>query len=75
MAEFTKTLILKDEMEANLLDSILNEKMIPHLVRSYHDSALDGLFQMSKGWGVLLAPKKYQKEILQIHEDINTKSK
>ena len=41
MERFSKVLVLDNEVEAQLLDALLNEKAIPHLMRSYHDSAFD----------------------------------
>ena len=48
---YVKVDILENEIEAQLLDSILNERNIPHHIQSYHDTAYDGLFQAQKGWG------------------------
>ncbi len=70
MEEFKKILILENEIEARLLDSVLNERNIPHRVRSYHDSAYDGIFQTQKGWGVVMAPSEYEEEVLSIHRDL-----
>ncbi|HQG44058.1 MAG TPA: hypothetical protein PLG50_00190, partial [bacterium] len=60
MKEFAKITELFNETEANYLSALLTEKGIPHLVRSYHDSAYDGLFQLQKGWGSLLAPESFR---------------
>jgi hypothetical protein len=70
MEEFKKILILENEVEARLLDSVLNERDIPHRVRSYHDSAYDGIFQTQKGWGVVMAPPQYREEIELIYRDL-----
>jgi len=70
MEEFEKILVLENEIEARLLDSVLNERNIPHRIRSYYDSAYDGIFQTQKGWGVVLAPPEYEEEILSIYEDL-----
>jgi len=70
MEEFKKILVLENEIEARLLDSVLNERNIPHRVRSYHDSAYDGIYQAQKGWGVVLAPPQYQEEIESIYQDL-----
>ena len=51
MEDYRKIAIMENEIEARLLDSILTERDIPHLMRSYHDTAYDGLFQTQKGWG------------------------
>ena len=63
MTRQVKILIFKNEIEAMLLDEILTEKQIPHLIRSYHDSAYDGLWQSQSGWGHLEAPEEYAEEI------------
>jgi len=66
MEELVKIAVLEDEVQAGLLDSLLRERGIPHLMRSYHDSALDGLFQGSRGWGHVEAPERCREEILAI---------
>jgi len=70
MEEFKKVIVLENEIEARLLDSVLNERNIPHRIRSYHDSAYDGIFQAQKGWGVMLAPPEYEEEVLSIYQDL-----
>jgi len=70
MEEFKKTVTLEDDNEARLLDSILTERDIPHLMRSYQDTAFDGLFQTQKGWGYISSPEEYREEILEIVADL-----
>ncbi|HHW56519.1 MAG TPA: DUF2007 domain-containing protein [Clostridia bacterium] len=70
MENLVKILVLENEIEAELVEGILREKGIPHFIRSYHDTAYDGLFQMVKGWGEILAPSEYKAEIEEIVEDI-----
>jgi hypothetical protein len=64
--EYKKVATLENEIEARLLDSILNERNIPHLITSYHDTAYDGLYQTQKGWGRISAPDLYLEEIREI---------
>ena len=64
--EFIKVGVLENTIEAQLIDSILNEHKIPHRLHSYHDTAYDGLFQMQKGWGELRAPLSFKDDILEI---------
>ena len=66
MEKTVKIAVLENEVQAQILGSMLDEKGIPHLIRSYHDSAYDGLFQMSKGWGCVEAPEKFKSRILDI---------
>jgi hypothetical protein len=63
MSNPIKILMFKNEIEAMLLDEILTEKQIPHLIRSYHDSAYNGLWQSQSGWGHIEAPEEYAEEI------------
>ena len=70
MEEFKKILILENEIEARLLDSVLNERDIPHRIKSYHDSAYDGIYQAQKGWGAVEAPLSYKEEIISIYQDL-----
>ncbi|MFZ5517177.1 MAG: hypothetical protein ACOY90_11095 [Candidatus Zhuqueibacterota bacterium] len=60
-----------NEVEARLLEAILKERNIPHVIKSYHDLAYDGLFQLQKGWGHLEAPESYRDEIETICDDLS----
>jgi len=68
---FKKILILNNEVEANLMKTELLKRDIPHIIRSYHDSAYNGLFQMQKGWGIIKAPEEFERQIKEIHKDIS----
>lgn len=70
MEDYIKIATLENEIEAGLLDSILTEQNIPHLMRSYYDTAYDGLFQTQKGWGYVSAPEGYREEITEILADL-----
>jgi hypothetical protein len=70
--QFIKIAVLENAIEAQLIGSILSEMDIPHRLRSYHDTAYDGLFQLQKGWGKLYAPQSYKQEILQVIADVRS---
>jgi hypothetical protein len=70
MEDHVKVAVLENEIEACLLESILNERDIPHLLQSYHDTAYDGLYQTQKGWGHVSAPLSSREEILEILSDL-----
>ena len=53
-----------------LLDEILTEKNIPHMIRSYHDSAYDGLWQTQSAWGQIEAGEEHKEEILSIYNEM-----
>jgi len=74
MDGYKKIVVLDNEIEAQLMDSILTERNIPHRMRSYHDSAYDGIFQAQKGWGHIEAPLRYKEEIIAIQADLPVKN-
>jgi len=43
----------KDEAEANIIQLILKEHGILVEIKSFHDTAYDGLFQAQYGWGFI----------------------
>ena len=71
---YTKVDILESQIEAQLLDSILNERGIPHHIKSFHDTAYDGIYQVQKGWGQISAPASCSEEIAEILSDIRAGS-
>jgi hypothetical protein len=70
VAKFKKILVLDNEVEARLLDAVLEEQQVPHLMRSYHDGAYDGLWQQQRGWGHVEASEEHREQILAIYADL-----
>ena len=70
MDKYIKVKIIDNEMEAQLLEGILQERNVPHHMKSYHSDAYDGLFQFQQGWGAIYAPEEYRQEILEIIADL-----
>jgi len=64
--------VLENIIEAQLIESILIEQKIPHRIRSYHDTAYDGLFQFQMGWGEICAPPSFKQEILEILNNVRS---
>jgi len=65
---------LDNEIQAGLVDAILSERKISHIMQTYRDSAYDGIFQTQKGWGVILATPVFGAEIRAIIEDVKRQS-
>jgi hypothetical protein len=61
---FIKIAALENAIEAQLLSSVLTQYEIPHRLRSYHDTAYDGLFQLQKGWGEIYGPDNFRQQVL-----------
>jgi hypothetical protein len=70
MERTEKILILYNEFEARLLEGLLKQKGIPCVIKSYHDSAYDGLWQGQNGWGHLEASSVHREEILKLYEEM-----
>lgn len=69
-SKFIKIAVLENTIEAQLISSMLNQLDIPHQIISFYDTAYDGLFQMQKGWGELLAPSNYERVIHDVIKDV-----
>ncbi|QTA78400.1 Uncharacterized protein dnl_06220 [Desulfonema limicola] len=69
-SEYVKIAILENQFEAQIISAVMEDTGIPHIIRSYHDTAYDGLFQAQKGWGEVRAPLDYGKQILEILSDL-----
>lgn len=70
MARSEKILTIVSEAEAQLLAAALEERGIPHFIKSYHDTAYDGLFQTQMGWGHVEGPSEHRQEIEEVFRDI-----
>lgn len=70
MDNYKKILVIDNEIVASLLATELEKRDIPYLIKSYHDSAYDGLFQFQKGWGHIEAHQSYETEINEIYNDL-----
>lgn len=66
MDDYIRIATLENIVEAQLLESILHEREIPHTIQSFHDAAYDGVYQLTQGWGCVIAPADQQKNILYI---------
>ena len=59
----------ENDAEAAIIRKILEQENIPVQVRSFHDTAYDGLFQSQKGWGVIRVPEEYLARARQLIEE------
>lgn len=73
--EDTKSLVkvftLKNQFEADIIKSELEKEKITVLIRSFRDTAYDGIYVPQKGWGEVKVPEKDKekaKEIIDILE-------
>jgi hypothetical protein len=71
MNRTVRILVFNNEFEANLLSEILKEKNVPHIIRSHHDSAYDGLWQVQSSWGHIEATEEYREVILKTYNEMS----
>lgn len=71
MEKYKRLAVLKNEIEVRLLESVLDENKIPFVIKSYHDSVYNGIFQSQKGWGYIEVPEEYMEQAKTIYDDIS----
>jgi hypothetical protein len=62
MARWVKAGIVENRFEGDRVSQALNEAEIPFLIKSFLDTAYDGLYIPQKGWGAVLVPEKFGEE-------------
>ena len=53
MERVDKVAVLHNEVEAQLVGKVLSDQQIPHVIRSYHDTATMGFFRGLEVGGML----------------------
>jgi len=54
---FKKITVAENKFEADLIAQTLQQEGITCMIRSYHDTAYDGIFIPQKGWGAVMVPE------------------
>ena len=70
---YVRIVVLDSAIESQLVMSVLDVRQIPYRMRSFHDTAYDGIFQVQKGWGEISAPESWKAQILEIVDDLRAK--
>jgi hypothetical protein len=74
---FKKITVAENKFEADLISQTLQEEGIPCMIRSYHDTAYDGIFIPQKGWGGVMVPEESEEKasaiIAELRQDLRTK--
>ncbi len=72
MADYTHIVDLDNEIQAQRLSGVLDEREIPHRVVTRYDTVYAGIFQTQHGWGYLEAPHEYTDEIRELLVDLTS---
>ena len=60
--QWTKVGTVENRFEGDRISQALQEARIPFLIKSFLDTAYDGLYIPQKGWGVVMVPEKDSEE-------------
>jgi hypothetical protein len=62
MAHWVKAGVVENRFEGDRVAQTLKEAEIPFMMKSFHDTAYDGLYIPQKGWGVVMVPENMREE-------------
>ena len=62
MTRWVKAGIVENRFEGDRVSQALGEAGIPFLVKSFLDTAYDGLYIPQKGWGAVMVPENFEEE-------------
>jgi hypothetical protein len=72
MAGWVKVGIVENRFEGDRVSQALDEAGIPFLMKSFLDTAYDGLYIPQKGWGAVMVPETFEEEAGKIIVDIKS---
>ena len=70
MIRWTKAGVLENRFEGDRIRHALKEAEIPFLIKSFLDTAYNGLYIPQKGWGAVLVPEEYRERAEQLVNDV-----
>jgi hypothetical protein len=62
MTRWVKAGIVENRFEGDRVSQALNEAGISFLIKSFLDTAYDGLYLPQKGWGAVMVPEEFREE-------------
>ena len=70
MVHWVKAGIVETRFEGDRVSEALGEAGIPFLIKSFLDTAYDGLYIPQKGWGAVLVPEEYLNEARKVISEV-----
>ncbi len=62
MAHWVKAGIVENRFEGDRVSQALHEARVPFVMKSFLDTAYDGLYIPQKGWGAVMVPEDFAEE-------------
>ncbi len=59
MTRWVKTGVIENRFEGDRVSQALKEAGIPYMIKSFLDTAYDGLYLPQKGWGRIMVPEEF----------------
>jgi hypothetical protein len=70
MDRWVKAGIVENRFEGDRVCQSLKEEEIPFLIKSFHDTAYDGLYIPQKGWGAVMVPERFRQEAERVISEV-----
>jgi hypothetical protein len=70
MGRWVKVGIIENRFEGDRVSQALNEANIPFLIKSFLDTAYNGLYLPQKGWGVVRVPEEFREEAKKVISEV-----
>jgi hypothetical protein len=70
MNDWVKIGTVENRFEGDRVSQTLQEAKIPFLIKTFLDTAYDGLYLPQKGWGVVMVPKHFEEEAERIISEV-----
>jgi hypothetical protein len=72
MAQWVNAGVIESRFEGDRVFQALQDAKIPFLMKSFLDTAYDGLYLPQKGWGRVMVPEECRDEAERIIKEIQT---
>ncbi len=70
MAHWVKAGVVENRFEGDRVSQALKEVEIPFMIKSFLDTAYDGLYIPQKGWGVVMVPERLREEAEKLVKEV-----
>jgi hypothetical protein len=68
--QWVKVGTVENRFEGDRISQALQEAGIPFFIKSFLDTAYDGLYIPQKGWGVVMVPEKNREEAKRLISEV-----
>ena len=72
MVRWGKAGIVENRFEGDRIRQALEEAQIPYMIKSYLDTAYDGLYIPQKGWGAVMVPEELREKAERVILEVKT---